>query len=175
MRPGRIWLFFYYAFVSKLPNSKYIKTVNRFRVWYVCNFLKVMKHHPQSVFENGVYLSDCANVSIGKHCHINENVFIQGAVIGDYVMIAPGVAILNDSHGHDLLDVPMIVQPKLRFSNPVIESDVWIGRNCIILHGVSIGKGAIVGAGAVVTKDVPAYSIVGGVPARVIKWRTPHE
>ncbi|RFA25156.1 hypothetical protein CAI21_19880 [Alkalilimnicola ehrlichii] len=51
----------------------------------------------------------------------------------------------------------------------IIEDDVWIGNNCIVLKGVRIGRGAIVGAGAVVTKDVPAYCIVGGNPARVLK------
>jgi acetyltransferase-like isoleucine patch superfamily enzyme len=53
----------------------------------------------------------------------------------------------------------------------VIEDDVWIGTRAIILHGVTIGRGAIIGAGAVVTKNVPPYAIVGGVPAKIIKFR----
>lgn len=57
----------------------------------------------------------------------------------------------------------------------VIGSDVWIGRNCLIMDGVTIGDGAIVAAGAVVTKDVPPYAVVGGVPAKVLKYRFPQE
>jgi len=59
------------------------------------------------------------------------------------------------------------------YSSPIIGNDVWIGANAIILQGVTIGDGAIVAAGAVVTKDVPPYAIVGGVPAKVIKYRFP--
>lgn len=97
--------------------------------------------------------------------------FIQGAVIGDNVMIAPGVSILNNSHSFSDIETPMILQPMVKNKNPVIGSDVWIGRNVVIMHGVTIGCGAIIGAGAVVTKDVDPFSIMGGVPARLIKCR----
>lgn len=125
-----------------------------------------------SIFEDGIYISDCSNLKIGKFCHINENVFIQGANIGSHVMIAPNVAILNESHEHENLAIPMIMQPTTGKSNPLIGNDVWIGRNAIILPGVIIGEGSIIGAAAVVTRDVPPYSIVGGVPAKIIKTRS---
>ena len=65
----------------------------------------------------------------------------------------------------------MIEQGMINNSNPIIEDDVWIGRNVIILHGLIVGKGSIIAAGSVVTKNIPPYSIVGGIPAKFIKSR----
>jgi len=172
--PSKLSLALYYLIISHLPNTKYVKFFNKFRVWYASRVLKVMDYHDQSILENEVYLSDCKNVKIGLHCHINERAFIQGASIGNYVMIAPDVAILNESHTYSNPDTPMILQPTTEKRNPQISDDVWIGRNAVILPGVTIGKGSIVGAGAVVTKDVPSGAIVGGVPARIIKMRVVH-
>lgn len=168
---NKLALVFYYVFVSHLPNTKYTSLFNKFRVFYVSKVLQVMVYHQKTIFENSVYISDCKNLTIGEYCHINERVFIQGATIGSNVMIAPDVSILSNSHAYDRLDIPMIEQEMIVNSCPVIESDVWIGRNVVILHGVRIGKGSIVGAGSVVTKDIEPYSIVGGVPAKLIKSR----
>ncbi|MNZ28340.1 Galactoside O-acetyltransferase [compost metagenome] len=168
----KLYLAVYYLLIKRLPNSKYIGIFNRLRVWYVSKFLKIMPFDKNSIFEDGVYISDCSNLKIGRFCHINENVFIQGANIGDHVMIAPNVAILNESHEHENLAIPMIMQPTTGKSNPFIGNDVWIGRNAIILPGVMIGEGSIIGAAAVVTRDVPPYSIAGGVPAKILKTRS---
>jgi acetyltransferase-like isoleucine patch superfamily enzyme len=130
-----------------------------------------MKKDKKNFFENNIYISDSSQIQIGAHCHINENVFIQGATIGDYVMIAPGVSILNSTHGFSRLDIPMVLQGRIEHLNPILEDDVWVGRNAIILPGVIIKKGSVVGAGAVVTKNIEEYSIVGGVPAKLIKMR----
>lgn len=167
----KIYLVLYYTIISKLPNTKYTEVFNGFRVWYVSNVLGLMRYHSSTIFENEVYISNGRNISIGEYCHINERVFIQGATIGNHVMIAPGVSILNNTHNYESLERPMIMQGMIKESNPVIEDDVWIGRNAIILHGITIGTGAIIAAGAVVTKDVEPYSIVGGVPAKYIKSR----
>ena len=75
------------------------------------------------------------------------------------------------NHAFDRIDIPMCEQGYLPEKTIVISDDVWIGGHVIILPGVHIGNGAIVGAGAVVTKDVPQYAIVGGNPAKVIKYR----
>lgn len=169
-----IWklkLFIYYALIRFLPHSRFCMMANRIRVWYLCRVLKIMKAHTNNYFEPGVYISDGYNLRIGSCCHINENVFIQGAEIGNCVMIAPNTAILNTSHRHDAVDVPIIDQGELPPENPVIEDDVWIGRNVTIMPGVRIGAHSIVGAGAVVTQDILPYSIAGGVPARIIKER----
>ena len=167
----KILLAIYYIIIYQLPNTKFFRHFNRLRVLYLSKVLKIMPYHSETIFEEKVYISDAKNIRIGKHCHINERVFIQGAVIGNYVMIAPDVAILNNTHSFDQINTPMIKQKLVTNQNPVIEDDVWIGRNVIILHGVRIGQGSIIGAGSVVTKDVQPYSIMGGVPARLIRSR----
>jgi len=85
-------------------------------------------------------------------------------------MIAPNCCIAAFNHGFSDLQVPMLNQPWTH-AKIVIEDDVWIGCNCSILAGVRIGTGSIVAAGAVVTKNVPPYTIVGGVLARFIRSR----
>jgi acetyltransferase-like isoleucine patch superfamily enzyme len=167
----KLKLIIYYIFISRLPHSSFINISNRIRVWYVSRILKIMEYDKNSFFENNVYISDGQNISIGKKCHINEDVFIQGAYIGNYVMIAPNVSIINASHNFYRTDIPMICQGITSKINPIIEDDVWIGRNVVIMPGIKIGIGSIIGAGSVVTKDVEPYSIVGGVPAKIIKKR----
>ncbi len=167
----RLQLIIYYLIISKLPHSRLHRVFNRIRCWYVCRVLTIMKPNQENYFEDNVYIGNASNVTIGEHCHINENVFIQGATIGNYVMIAPNVTLLNSLHNYQKTDVPMIKQGGVENLNSTIEDDVWIGRNAIIMPNITIGKGAVVGAGCVVTKDVAPYSVVGGVPAKVIKRR----
>ena len=106
---NKLLLIIYYLIISRLPNTKFIKIFNIFRVWYVSKILKLMEFDKNSIFEDHVYISDGRNVKIGFSCHINERVFIQGATIGNYVMIAPNVSILNNSHKFDLIEIPMII------------------------------------------------------------------
>lgn len=108
------------------------------------------------------------NVQINDRCHIAA---INRIVIGDNVLIASNVFITDHDHGTTNLD-DLIVPPANRsvISSPVtIEKNVWLGENTTILKGVFIGESSIVAAGAVVNSDVPAFSVVGGIPARVIK------
>lgn len=91
-------------------------------------------------------------------------------------MFAPGVTIVTGDHRTDIIGKPIILvtnEEKLpeHDQDVIIEDDVWIGSNVTILKGVTIGKGSIVAAGAVVTKSFPPYSIIGGVPAKLIKPR----
>jgi len=86
-------------------------------------------------------------------------------------MMGPDVMIYTQNHRFDRIDIPMIEQGNTEPKPVVIEDDVWIAARSIILPGVTIGKGAVIAAGAVVTKDVPPYTVVGGVPARKIKLR----
>ena len=96
---------------------------------------------------------------------------IGPVMIGKDVMMASEVIILTANHTFDRLDIPMRLQGARDVKPVRIGDDVWIGMRSIILPGVQIGRGAVIGAGAVVTKDVPEYAVVGGNPAKVIKFR----
>jgi acetyltransferase-like isoleucine patch superfamily enzyme len=110
---------------------------------------------------------------IGDDVGIAQNCFIQvrGKVtIGSHVMFGPNVSIFSENHGFTNLETPMISQPTIR-GEVIIEDDVWLGTRSVILSGIRIGKGSIIAAGALVNRDVPPYSIVAGVPGKVIKSR----
>ena len=131
-----------------------------------------------------LYFEHCGkNVDIGKKAkvtsklHLGDNsgigdgCYIQGKVIiGSNVMMGPEVAIIATNHKHDRVDIPMNQQGQEDKQIEICD-DCWLGYRSIICAGVKIGIGSIVAAGAVVTKDVPEYSIVAGVPAKVIKSR----
>ena len=159
---------FYYLFISRLPHSRFSMLFNKIRVWYISRILKIAGGGTQTYFEDHIFIGGPGRVRFGRSCQINENAFIQEAEIGSYVMIAPNVAIISNMHNHARIDVPMIFQGVTPDRKVTIEDDVWLGRNVVVMPGVRIGRGAIVAAGAVVTKDVPEYKIVGGVPAKVI-------
>lgn len=166
-------LIVYYVVITKLPHSRLCRPLSNLRRWYVSRLLKIMIPCRDATFEYRVYIGSGQHVHIGSHCRINEDVFIQGGKIGNYVLIAPNVAILSRSHNHGRTDIPMLMQGQSEPSPPTIEDDVWIGRNAVIMPGVRIGRGSIVGAGAIVVRDVEPYSVVGGVPARLIRMRLP--
>lgn len=155
------WWFNYKAYVI-------VNMVSARRVMCVGNDTKV---HPTAIIRNG------GNVKIGNHCLINHNNLLQSGkgpngtiTIGNYVHTGVNVMIMAFNHGFYTRDIPTKEQDYLD-APIVVEDDVWIGAGSIILAGVTIGKGAIIAAGAVVNKDVPAYAIVGGVPAKIIKMR----
>lgn len=85
-------------------------------------------------------------------------------------MMGPDVSILTHTHNIERTDIPM-GQQGMRVSEVIIGNDVWIGMRVVIMPGVRIGIGVVIGAGAAVTKDVPDYAVVGGVSARIIKFR----
>jgi maltose O-acetyltransferase len=122
--------------------------------------------------EKGAYFSDGSQITIGDHSGIGVNCYLYGEIrIGNDVMMGPEVIVLTINHQFDRLDVPMRLQSYYPPKPVTIGDDVWIGTRVIILPGVTIGKGVIIGAGAVVTRDVPDYAIVGGNPANVIRYR----
>lgn len=167
----KLSLLLFYLFARHLPATYFPlgKFFNAIRIGLLRNIFSVGE---QTVIQTGFRFGMKGVLKIGKHCQINEDVYIQSAEIGDYVLIAQRVAILSVTHRMDRLDVSIKMQGATDSEPVKIESDVWIGRNAVIMPGIRIGKGAVVGAGAVVTKDVPAYAIVGGVPAKIIKYRT---
>jgi len=119
----------------------------------------------------GRHISFSSKISLGDRSSIGDNSYFNGEVIiGKDVMMSPNCAFIASTHNHSRIDIPMNIQGSSN-SRICIGNDVWIGYRAIINKGVTIGNGAIIAAGSVVTKDVPDYAIVGGVPAKVIKFR----
>jgi len=125
-----------------------------------------------------VVISPINQVEFGDDIHISSNVYIMTSSnnnstikIGNDVMIANNVMIIGGNHDISRVDIPMRLQGEGKQGHIIIDDDVWIGAGSIILTGVKIGKGSVVGAGSVVTKDVQDYTIVAGNPAKVIKTR----
>ena len=113
-----------------------------------------------------------SKVTLGDYSGIGINAKIYGTChIGRYVMMGTDVTIITRNHRFDRTDIPMMEQGFEEERPVYIGNDVWIGDRALILPGVHIGDGSIIAAGAVVTKDVPPYSIVAGVPARKIRDR----
>jgi acetyltransferase-like isoleucine patch superfamily enzyme len=113
------------------------------------------------------------NISIGKHVHFSRNAFINargGVEIGQDSLFGPNVVLMTTNHVFTNVDIPIRLQG-VQSDAIKIENDVWLGSNVLVMPGVTIKTGAVVAAGAVVTKDIPAFSIAAGVPAKVIKKR----
>ncbi|MEU9522799.1 DapH/DapD/GlmU-related protein [Streptomyces sp. NPDC048224] len=118
--------------------------------------------YPPFYTEHGLNTTFGENVFVNQGCTLMDR---GGIRIGDGVMIAPKVSLITGGH-----PVPLAERREyLSYAPIVIEDDVWIGTAAVITQGVTIGTGAVVAAGAVVTHDVPASTVVAGVPARVIK------
>jgi acetyltransferase-like isoleucine patch superfamily enzyme len=116
----------------------------------------------------GGYLSIGAHSSIHPRCQLNANV--SPIIIGSGVMVGPSCAFYSYDHGI-AAGIPIRKQPLHTKGGIIIDDDAWLGFGVIVLDGVRIGKGAVIGAGSVVTQDVPDNAIAVGVPARVIRMR----
>jgi acetyltransferase-like isoleucine patch superfamily enzyme len=121
----------------------------------------ILKGYHSSRFEIG------DNTWIGQQCFFHS---AGGLRIGQRVGIGPGVRILTSSHKEEGREVPVLFS-ELAFAPVTIEDDCDLGIGSIVLPGVTVGRGAIVGAGAVVARDVPPYAVVAGVPAKVLRMR----
>jgi acetyltransferase-like isoleucine patch superfamily enzyme len=112
-------------------------------------------------------------LSIGNNVGIAQNCFIQvrgKVVIGNDVIFGPGVSIFSENHKFDDPDLPVSVQGEIR-KGVKVGDGVWLGARSVILDGVQIGQNSIIAAGSIVNKDVPPYTIAGGVPAKIIRTR----
>lgn len=111
------------------------------------------------------------NISIGDDSELGTRCLIQSDVfIGNNVIMGPDIKIYSKNHRFDSLDIPIQNQGEVSHKT-VIGNDVWIGANVIILPGKIIGNHAVLAAGAIITHDVPDFAIVGGNPARILKFR----
>lgn len=158
-----------YAFARHLPESNKInlgqKTLRAF-----CGKMLLAKCGNHVNIEKNAEFAH--SVELGDHSGLGINCRISGkTLIGNNVMMGPNVLIFTKNHAFDRIDIPMNFQGISEEKPVVIEDDVWIGANAIILPGVTVSKGSIIGAGAVVTKNVPAYAIVAGNPAKILKYR----
>lgn len=106
------------------------------------------------------------NFFCGRHCHLS-----CPAQIGDDVMLASGVALVGGDHNIDFISTTINRSGRDVMKTVTIEDNVWVGHGAILMHGVTLKTGAVVAAGSVVTRDVESNAIVGGNPARLIRFR----
>lgn len=147
------------------------------------------------VFEPGVLVWHPENITLGRNVYVGHGAMLKGyyrnemhigdrtwigqmcffhaaggLTIGARVGIGPGVKIITSVHAEAGRAVPVLFSP-IEMAPVVIEDDADIGVNAVILPGVTVGRGAVVGAGSVVNRDVPPYAVVAGVPAKVLRFR----
>lgn len=125
-------------------------------------------------FSWNVFVSEGA--SLGSYNYIGPYTMINNAIVGNYCSIAPGVKLGQAEHSKDFYTTSQLISKdlihhSLNKEKTIIGNDVWLGANVVVLQGVKIGDGAIIGANAVVTKDIPDYAIAVGVPAQIIDYR----
>lgn len=143
----------------------------------------ILRSHFKSYGENLKFCPENSQftyntISLGNHVQIGSFAIFMSTEsiidIGNHVMFGPKVTIIGGNHNTSKVGSFMssIKEKRITDDQPVIiEDDVWVGANSVILKGVTIGRGSIISAGSVVTRSCPPYSIIGGVPARLIKWR----
>lgn len=152
---------------STFPGGRIYKAVR-----YILAKRMLKKCGKKVTIENQCYIGSGKNIELGDYSGIGQRCYLQGSItIGKYVMMAPEVVVLTIDHKFNDISKPMRFQGHKKGKPVIIEDDVWIGHRVIILPGVRIGKGSIIGAGSIVTKDVESFSIVGGNPAKLIRKR----
>tara|TARA_Y100001970_G_C14066868_1_gene767161 strand:+ start:432 stop:1049 length:618 start_codon:yes stop_codon:yes gene_type:complete len=173
--PGRIGYFIRLLYFQRRLNSNFRN--NRFETGIKFEFPRNIKIGSNSFFgiDCKIYASDKSHISIGSNVTLNSNVMInargRGSIfVGDDVLIGPNVVIRSNNHSFENITTPIIKQG-MSYGEIIINKNVWISSNCVILPNCEIGEGAIVAAGAIVTSNVEPFTIVGGVPAKLIAKR----
>lgn len=161
----------YYFFARHLPCSTVPYSLGSRHIRHFSAALMLDKCGKNVNIEHGAFLASGKDIEIGDNSGVGLNCRVAGPLsIGNDVMMAPGVTIVTQNHEISDTTIPMRLQTAEK-KKVTISDDVWIGANAIILPGVTIGKGSVIAGGAVVTKDVMPYTIVGGNPAKVIRSR----
>ena len=166
-----ISLCLYYLFAQHLPVSAH-RITNWCRGVRRCLCKHIIETCGDNInIEKGADFGDGSGIIIGNNSGLGINCQVRGPlIIGDNVMMGPEVVILSTNHNFERTDIPMNQQGS-SIKPVVIGNDVWIGQRVMIMPGVTVGDGCILAAGTIVTKDVPNYALVGGVPAKIIRYR----
>ncbi|QXV67019.1 acyltransferase [Mucilaginibacter sp. 21P] len=163
----------YYAILKHLPAST-TPVVGKLakKLRYSC-CRRIFKECGKNVnIEHGAVFGSGLDICIGDNSGIGIDCVVSGQItIGRDVMMGPQCYILDANHDFSRTDIPMIQQGHSKKMPTVIEDDVWIGRQVIFTPGRTVKKGSIVGAGCVLSKDFPEYSIIGGNPSKLIRNR----
>lgn len=152
--------------VSSLTGAKYITIGNATIIG------KNIVLSARKAFEGDIHVPE---IKIGDGCSIGDDAHITAInkiLIGNNVLTGKKILITDNSHGESALqymDIAPATRPLYSKGVVIIEDNVWIGEKVSIMPGVRIGKGSIIGANSVVTKDIPPYSVAGGIPATIIK------
>jgi len=168
-----IWLILYYGVAWKLP----MQPMPGYKLFYAIRRFLVRKLLSECgtgvVVKDRCYFGNGKNLHVGSYSQLGQNCRLQGQVVlGNHVMMGPDVVIMGITHDVSRIDIPMNTPDLPTIEKPVkVGNDVWLGTRVILMPGVEIGDHSIVGAGAVVTKSFPAYSIIAGVPAKIIGTR----
>lgn len=167
-RKDKFYYILYGIFAKNLPYSRRGKIFKKARVFFA---KKIMKRVGNNVnIETGALFNP--QVEIGDNSGVGVNCELVGkVVIGKNVMMGPEVIFYSINHEFRNKNLTIIEQGYQKEEPVVVEDDVWIGRRAIILPGVTIKKGTVIGAGAIVTKTFPEYSIIAGNPAKIIGER----
>lgn len=168
------WYIFYYAFAQHLPASYRYQTLGKFgKLCRGAACKRIFRSSGKRInVEQGANFFTGWEIEIGDDSSLGINCIIPYDLkVGKDVMMGPFVIIIGENHQFSSRDIPMRLQGYQHYSPVRIEDDVWIGARVIILPGITIGKGSIIGAGSIVTKDIPPYAICTGNPARVIRMR----
>jgi maltose O-acetyltransferase len=167
-----IFLAIYKIFARNMPASGFRYGGNlskKFRVFCCKQIFRSVGINVN--IERGANFNRGFEIEIGDFSGIGVNCFVpDNIVIGKDVMMGPNCYILDRNHIVDRIDIPMRGRGFI-FKQTIIEDDVWIGRQCIFTPGRIVRRGTILGAGTVLTKDFPEYSVVGGNPSRLLKTR----
>ncbi len=167
---GIFWLL-YYVFARHLPRSQ-VKYSFGSRAIRSVVLKRLLKKFGRKVnIEPKVFFYNMSESEIGDYSGIGMYSQIGTVHIGKDVMVGEGLIALSRNHEFGNTEIPMRLQGFQKDQPIIIADDVWIGSRVIILPGVKIGTGSIIGAGSVVTKDVPPYAIAAGNPAKIIRSR----
>ncbi len=167
----RAFIFFTEGLIQRVKNAVNYKEIQSIRM------RNSVSECGDMLTVNGTFKGFGKHVFLGNNVNFNDNVFINGlgkVSIGNYFHTGVNLTIISTNHNFE--NATSIPYDKVRNNKPVIIKDfVWCGNNVTIIPGITIGEGAIIAAGSVVVKDVPDYAIVGGNPAKIIRFRNKEE